>query len=418
VCYPRGTLEYGVLPTELLQNTFRAGVVKPFALEQNAETLELARSTIELFSLHQGRSRRDLDEALEAETADSTDYRTRRGLAHLLYSECCEFSTQSRLEPAQARDQVFALAAQRRPSLASAAAVLEQVALRHTLTTAELEQSLYADLREAQQIALTAPTPEWLLERFNLAQAQGVLYRASELTVTAFRNNPGQYKLLFKYLKLFGLMHRINGDPDSGYTIALDGPSSLFTPSTRYGVAFAKFLPALLHVSKWTLTAKIQVRHYDGSKDEGEFVLDSSTTLKSHYSAGKMFDSLLEQSFSSRWAQFETKWRLEREVDLVDLGGTVMIPDFRLVHEDGRSVMLEIIGYWRAEYLERKLRKIQASERSDLILAVSQRLNLGKETALKLERYNNQIIWFKGVLEPKNVVRLAERLPAARVFPI
>jgi uncharacterized protein len=88
------------------------------------------------------------------------------------------------------------------------------------------------------------------------------------------------------------------------------------------------------------------------------------------------------------------------------------------VHEDGRSVLLEIIGYWRAEYLERKLRKIQASERSDLILAVSQRLNLGQETALKLERYNNQIIWFKGVLEPKNVLKLAERLPSSRVHPM
>jgi uncharacterized protein len=382
------------------------------------EMLELSRNIISLFELHHKRNRGELDEALEAQTADNTDYRTRRGLAHLLYSECCEFATQSRIEPSQARAEVFALAAQHRPSLATIGAILEQVAQRHTLTKSDLEQSLYADLREAQQIAFTAPTPEWLLKRFNLAQAQGVLYRASELTVTAFRNNPGQYKLLFKYLKLFGLMHRINGDPDAGYTIALDGPSSLFTPSTRYGVAFAKFLPALLHVSQWTLTAKIQVRHYDGSRDQGEFLLDSSTSLKSHYSAGKIFDSLLEQSFASRFAQLETKWQLEREVDLVDLGGTVMIPDFRLVHQDGRSVLLEIIGYWRAEYLERKLRKIQAADRSDLILAVSQRLNLGQETALKLERYNNQIIWFKGVLEPKNVLRLAERLPSSRVHPI
>jgi uncharacterized protein len=411
-----------VLPTEFLINTFRAGLITPHALEINTPELDLARGIIDLFVLYHGRSRRDLDEALEADTADSTDYRVRRGLAHLLYSECCEFSTQSAIEPALARAEVFALAAKHRPSLASASVTLEMVAVQlsqtRPMTRANLEQSLYADLREAQVIAFTAPTPEWLLTRYNLAQAQGILYRASELLVTAHRNNPGQYKLLFKYLKLFGLMHRINGDPDAGYTIMLDGPSSLFQPSTRYGIAFAKFLPALLHVSKWTMQSKIQVRHYDGSRDEGEYTLSDTTTLKSHYSAGKMFDSLLEQSFASRFAQLETSWQLEREVDIVDLGGTVMIPDFRLVHPDGRSILLEIIGYWRAEYLERKLRKIQASERPDLILAVSQRLNLGKETALKLERYNNQIIWFKGVLEPKSVLKLAERLPNSRVSPI
>ncbi len=413
-----------MLPTEFLINTFRGGIITPHALELDANSLELARGIIELFVHHHGRSRHDLDEALEAETADSTDYRVRRGVAHLLYSECCEFSTVSQIEPSLARAEVFALAAKHRPTLATAAATLDFQAavfaqsLNRPVPRANLEQSLYADLREAQIIALTAPTPEWLLTRYNLAQAQGILYRASELLVTAHRNNPGQYKLLFKYLKLFGLMHRINGDPDSGYTISLDGPSSLFQPSTRYGIAFAKFLPALLHVSRWTLQSKIQVRHYDGSRDQAEYTLDHTTSLKSHYSAGKMFDSLLEQSFASRFSQLETPWKLEREVDIIDLGGTVMIPDFRLVHPDGRSILLEIIGYWRAEYLERKLRKIQASERPDLILAVSQRLNLGKETALKLERYNSQIIWFKGVLEPKNVLKLAERLPSSRVHPI
>ncbi|MFN3266264.1 MAG: DUF790 family protein [Deinococcales bacterium] len=49
-------------------------------------------------------------------------------------------------------------------------------------------------------------------------------------------------------------------------------------------------------------------------------------------------------------------WQLEREVDL---GGKTMIPDFRLVHPDERSVLLEISGYWRAKYLERQLRKFK-----------------------------------------------------------
>jgi uncharacterized protein len=405
-----------VLPTEFLINTFKGGQIQPHTLELTSTNLELARGIIELFGAYQGRSRGDLDQALEADIGDSTDYRARRGLAHLLYSERCEFTMQSMLEPALVRERVFAASAKVRPRSSQGLQVLERVAQDLTaemgkpITKAHLQHSLYADLREAQIIDFTAPTPEWLLERYNLAQAQGVLYRASELTVNAHRNNPSQYKLLFKYLKLFGLMHRIQGDPDTGYVITLDGPSSLFKPSTRYGVSFAKFLPALLHASKWTLESQIQVRHYDGSREEASYTLTSDTTLKSHYSPGKVFDSLLEQSFAQRFEQLETPWQLEREVDLVNLGDTVMIPDFRLVHPDGRSVLLEIIGYWRPEYLERKLRKIQMSERRDLILAVSQRLNLSGQTAMKLEKFSDQIIWFKGVLEPKQVLKLAERL--------
>ena len=109
---------------------------------------------------------------------------------------------------------------------------------------------LYADLPEAHVLtSFEAPTPEGLLERYNLAQAQGVLYRASHVVITAHRNDPGEYKLLFRYLKLFGLMAYIEGDADHGFTLTIDGPASLFTPSARYGLALAKLLPALLHVT-------------------------------------------------------------------------------------------------------------------------------------------------------------------------
>ena len=47
-------------------------------------------------------------------------------------------------------------------------------------------------------------------------------------------------------------MAYIEGDADHGFTLTIDGPASLFTPSPRYGLALAKLLPALLHVTRWT----------------------------------------------------------------------------------------------------------------------------------------------------------------------
>jgi uncharacterized protein len=409
-----------MLTSDLLINTVKAGVIQPKHLETTGTNLELARTLIDLFRSFHGSTRGDLDEALLEDEGDNTDFRVRRGLAHLLYGDRCEFTTQSLFPPDTLRERAFALSTLERPTVADTPALLERLA--HTLsletgvtmTRDDLERGLYADLKEHQIITFNAPTAEWLLNRYNLAQSQGVLYRASEVTITAHRNDPGEYKLLFKYLKLFGLMHRINGDPDAGYTITLDGPLSLFKSTTMYGVRFAAFLPALLHATRWTLTATVHPRVY-GEQRDATFTMDSSTKLQSHYPPGKVFDSILEHGFAERFAKLQTPWKLEREVDLVDLGGTVMIPDFRLVHEDGRAVLLEIIGFWKPEYLRRKFDKIAQSNRQDLVIAVSDRLNLGDAAQKNLERVSHQVVWFKGVLEPKRVIEVADRLEAKRV---
>jgi uncharacterized protein len=419
-----------MLTSELLIYRIEAGVIVPRALGFGKPDLERARTVIELFKAHDGHRRGELDEALRADEGEGTDYRVRRGLAHLLYSERCEFQTQSILEPEVLRDRVFAAAARVRPNLESSSTLLDDLALDLTvelerpISGAELEASLYADLKENQLVAFEPVEAQWLLERYNLAQAQGVLYRSSELVITAHRNDPGEYKLLFRYLKLFGLMHRITGDVDAGYSIFLDGPASLFKPSTRYGIQFAKFLPAMLHASKWSLDALIHPRAQFSDQSqppEAHFTLDSGTTLKSHYAKGKVFDSILEHSFAERFEKTKqpvgSAWKLEREVDLVDLGGTVMIPDFRLVHSDGRAVLLEIVGFWRADYLRRKFDKLRRSNRRDIVIAVSQKLNIG-ESGANLEGLEDQIVWFKGALDPKTVLEAAERLQAGRRMPL
>ncbi|MBD2024434.1 DUF790 family protein, partial [Leptolyngbya sp. FACHB-711] len=92
--------------------------------------------------------------------------------------------------------------------------------------------------------------------------------------------------------------------------------------------------------------------------------------------------------------------------------GSVMIPDFRLVHPDGRSFLLEIVGYWRPEYLRKKFYQVRQSGRDDLILAISERLNLEK-AGVKFTDTPAQLIWFKDKLLPKSVLSLLERNEAA-----
>ena len=67
--------------------------------------------------------------------------------------------------------------------------------------------------------------------------------------------------------------------------------------------------------------------------------------------------------------------------------------------------MLEIVGYWRPEYLKKKFAQVKKALRDDLILAVSERLNLG-QAGIKIEDVQAKIVWFKDKLVPKSVLSL------------
>ena len=262
-------------------------------------------------------------------------------------------------------------------------------------------------------MAFDPPDPNSLLQRFDLAQAQGMLYRAFSLTITAHRNEPARYKQLLKYTKLFGLMVTVEGDADIGFTLTMDGPTSLFSGTTRYGLALAKFLPALLHVTRWDLSAALKPRKdlawTDPNDEEWSFQLTSEDGYVSHYKEPKDHDSALESGFAERFGKLVTPWVLEREVDLVPVPGGVIIPDFRLLHPDGRSVLVEIVGYWRPEYLKKKFELLRKSGRTDVIVAVSERLNLEK-AGVKTGDFGERVVFFKGVLNPKVVLELAETI--------
>ncbi|PPT09704.1 associated with DNA helicase - Rad25 like protein [Geitlerinema sp. FC II] len=400
-----------MLPTDLLSYRHTGETLTPKRLPLDDRHLQLAQAAIDLFLSCLNDTQGELTRRLKEWEGDSPDYRLRRGLAHLLKSKCCTFEIVSPLDPPQLRQRVFALSAQTVPSRQSAVTTLDRLAtelsreLESDVTLEAIRRGLYADLQENRILTEFDPfTPENLLHYYNLSQVQGIFYRASDVIINAHRNVPGQYKLLFRYLKLFSLMFYIEGDADCGFTITIDGPTSLFKPSTRYGLAIAKLIPALLHVTRWSLKATLHTRNPQTKTTRiGRFTLNSDCGLVSHYPAGKPYDSMLEQSFAERWETLDTPWQLEREVDLIPIPGSVMVPDFRLVHPDGRDVLLEIVGYWRPEYLKKKFSQVRQALDRRLVLAVSERLNLEK-AGVRIDDIPVKVVWFKEKLQPQAVL--------------
>lgn len=375
----------------------------------------MAIELINYFQSAVGKTQGVLERQLTDFEGDSTDYRMKRGLAYILKSSFCTFEVVSPLEPQMLRERVFSLAAKSISSRESTQVTLSKIAdeltqeLEREVLLEQVRNGLYADLSENKILTVfDAPIAPDLLNRYNLSQVQGVFYKASKLVLNAHRNVPGEYKLLFRYLKLFQLMAYIEGDADHGFTITIDGPTSLFNSSTRYGLAIAKLIPALLHVTKWSLSSILQTRDaYTNTWKTGRFTLNSECGLVSHYPPGKPYDSMLEASFADKWDALKSGWALEREVDLIPIPGSVMIPDFRLVHSDGRTFLLEIVGYWRPEYLQKKFSQVRRAGRDDLILAISERLNLEK-AGVKLNDVPARIVWFKDKLLPKAVLAVMD----------
>lgn len=405
-----------MLKSDLLISRRSGESIIPKKLEISDSNLGLAEEIINCFQECKGKTQGELDQKLLNLEGNSPDFRVKRGLAHILRNTFSTFDIVSPLDPSMLRQRVFAEAAKTASLPTQRSNTLDKISyllsdeLKYSVSRGEIEAGLYADLQENRIFTeFELPVPESLLHRYNLSQVQGVFYRASKVIINAHRNDPGEYKLLFRYIKLFQLMAYIEGDADTGFTLTMDGPASLFKASTRYGLALAKMIPALLHVSKWNLQAKLQNRdQYSGKIKINSFLMASDRCdLVTHYPPGKPYDSMLEASFAKSWAKAKTTWRLEREVDLIPLPGSVMIPDFRLVHPDGREYLLEIVGYWRPEYLQKKFYQVRNGDTDNLILAVSERLNLDK-AGVKFTDLPNKLIWFKNKLTAKAILEIID----------
>ena len=372
----------------------------------------MAEELIAIYAAHAGKPRRELTTALNQYAEDRTDFRIQRGLAKLLRDDRCEFEEQTIAPPLEIRRRLFALARENHPVVlqpdfihpVTKDELIAEVAREYKAEPEQIAWALYADLAENHILTrFDPPEPAWLLQRYNVALAQALLYRCVRMKLSVFRNIPSRYKQLFKFIKFYQLMHAIEGDLDSGYEILLDGPVSMFRLSQKYGLKLAVFLPALLLCTRWKMEAEIVTA-------EGEqryFPLDESSNLVSHYRDSTMYDSLLEKTFAERFHAIESGWQIEREVAIINLKETVFIPDFAFRHADGRTALMEIVGYWRPEYLKKKLMKLRRSGREDMVIAVSANLNVSQDDFTDVP---GRVFFFKNRINPEEVIARLEQV--------
>ncbi len=438
-----------MLTADLARSRTRNGTVQPLFIEtDDQEYRETATELIQIFENHVGEPKGELEETIDQLTIEDTDYKIVQGLAKLLKDEC-EFETVAAADPQEIRQLLFKKGNEsypivRQPTLGEDTQKLEvysTAADKLGISLEECYRGMYADLDDNKQLVrfghhvsdgngdstetstttqLTGDSEEsyaedtitvdWLLTRYNLSLAQAVLYDATRMRIRVWDN----FGTVFSYVKLFGLMHRIHPidedgnrvestDAADGYEGILDGPASLFSQSRKYGIRMANFLPALPLCDRWEMEAEILDDETTGTTLA--FELDYTEGLSSHYTSQGDFDSDVERTLAQKWERSTTEWELVREDDVLDLGAEVMIPDFALEHPDGRRAILEVIGFWTPEYLDKKLEKIRKADADNLLLAVSERLDCSADD---FEGVSDRVLWFKSGIHVYDLVELAD----------
>jgi len=101
-----------------------------------------------------------------------------------------------------------------------------------------------------------------------------------------------------------------------------------------------------------------------------------------------------------------TGWDIAEETDILPLGNSMWVPDYRLVHQaTQKTVYLEVLGFWRRSSVEAHLARLRKDAKVPFVLAVSEQLHVEEAD---LDSVPAAIHRFRNMPLPDEIVKLAE----------
>ena len=239
----------------------------------------------------------------------------------------------------------------------------------------ELSDRLYADLPSGQRVlSFKTLSPEHGLHRYNTAQVQGLLLHCNSLTLKLTDSMTAELRQLFKYLRFNQLLSTIRKEKTENedlFQITVDGPLNLFFKTKRYGMNLANFFVAVLHQSKWELTAEIQFRN----KRSSRLCLDESCGIKPISQQFLAYIPEDIQLFQEMLRNKTDDWQIRPGSQFLPLAGDFYcFPDYQLIHTSGVEVAIELFHPWHQVHLLTRLNTLAEQTGTPLILGVSKEL--------------------------------------------
>jgi predicted nuclease of restriction endonuclease-like RecB superfamily len=299
----------------------------------------------------------------------------------------------AKVPPEKAREILFCAAADQTETNRSSALAAASEAL--ALAPSEVERALFADLPGEKLVAAPAqiPSANDIALRTNQLILRGLLFHARRVRIKA----EGAVRPLVRQAKLRGLLCTISGG--SPPILDLSGPFTVFRHTLLYGRALGELVQFLPHCAHFKLRADCVLRDQEAILDvqSGDPIFPAEEP--------KPFDSKLEERFARDLARAAPDWDLVREPEPVPAGGTLIFPDFLLRHRlcPQRRFLVEILGFWSANYVSRKLALLREAGLRNLILCVDEARICGDDRLPPDAR----IVRFRRRIDPRQVLAAA-----------
>jgi uncharacterized protein len=325
-------------------------------------------------------TRGEIEELIEPVLKSHRDLKLTRGFNKLILDRC-KFS--------QAED--FDYPTQRRQVFLKSAELLKQGSKNYEEFHQKLSNDdeiktfaahdIFADLPENETLTKFKEVfPRELLERYNCAQVQGLLFHASEMEVKVASPDPAELRRLFKYLKFFRLLSEIKqlkspiGKKDTLVMhLKISGPANMLDNSRKYGLQLAAFFPAVCALLKWQLKADVKL-----TNKIYRLNLDETSNLVSHY---RNFSAYIPEEIIMFHRLFKEKiedWKISGETPFIKSSKQeIVFPDLNFQNKDGKIIHLELFHRWHRGALLKRLEFCEANPDLALLLGVDRALLKG-----------------------------------------
>ncbi len=392
-----------MLTRELLLFRTRDARLRPtFVKREEPALLALAGELLASVEAGLGQSRDEVEEALGLRAGAHTRPKVARGLVKLLVDRM-RFE-----EPgegaSEARAVLFQEAARVRRALPPDARV-EDYEARLTEALAQplpaVRESLYADLPGHRRLlGWDALSPAELIDRYNLALAQGPLMDARRLTLRALAPELLRVRKVLRWLKFCRLVAEVRREGED-WVLEVEGPGAMLSLQKKYGLQLASFLSVVPVLRYWRLSAPLHQ-----ARREATLILDEKDPLVSPH--GAALGHIPPEVASLAEGFDDAEW----ELDLLPLprhtGATgLCVPDVTFRHrQTRREVALELFHAWHAGPLARRLEELRSRPDEGLLLGVDRALAKSTPEREALEAHP-QVVLFHGFPSAK---RLRARL--------
>ncbi len=296
--------------------------------------------------------------------------------------------------------QIRALLFQEAAATPDRAQAIARAAQRLGVDAQTVQDALFADLAAERLLAeIEATTVEQLALRCNVELIAQWLSRALRVRVTA----AGKVRAVVRHAKLMGLLcHAVPSAREDHACLEISGPFALFRHTRIYARALTSLVPRLA----WCHTFRLEADCVLGAGDQvGRLVLRHGDPI---FPARELpaFDSKLEERFAKGFGKLAPHWDVVREPVALLAGDALIFPDFELRHRStGERWLLEIVGYWTPEYLQKKLAALREARCERLILCIDEERCCSDDA---LSAVAAHVVRYRKKLDPRAVLAMVD----------